>query len=755
MKRRSQLFAAAAGLMLAASALNGCTACPGVKAEPGRPAAVVRQEPRAAVVATGPYGIELTPAMDVNPVRTQHVLIATVRDQSGNPISGSKVEWILARGPRAVGDIIDVEGGRKIDNTYAGSVTGSGTRVLDMGTQDTADDVQVGPGQTWCVISSALEGTSNVIAYAPEIPNWGAHKAFAEKNWMDVTWQWPGDATNRVGTPHTFTVRVLRYSDSTPYAGYVVNYKLLSGPAGTLSGGGQMGTVSTGADGVATVVLEQSAPMVGTNEVEISIVRPAKKDDCECYPEKLIATGVVRKHWIAADIGITKTAPATAVVGEQFSYDITVTNPKTDLEVRDVNVTDALPEGVEYVSSSPAATVSGKNLSWNLGTLGPSGTSHILVTVKGLKTGDWRNCAVVAAESNSLKRDACANTVIKAAAIKIEKYAPADVLSCDPIPYRIVVRNPGDAIARDVRVVDQLPEGLRTAAGESRVEFPAFELGAGESREFTFDARATGSGTYTNTASVTSGSLTDQASATTKVRTCTLTLVKKADRRDHKFGRPTVFTLTVGNTGDADAQNVVLEDQVPSGMEFVSATDGGAVSGSTLTWNLGTIAAGGSRTVSVTMTANTGGSFTNTATVRGTCCKDTSASELVEYTGISAILLEVVDSPDPIEIGGQTTYTITVTNQGTADDAKIVVAATLAPQQKLISVDTSGAQGVSNSVSGQKVTFAAAQILRPGEKLIYKLVVEAVGVGDVRFAVELNSDQLKTPVNETESTNQY
>jgi uncharacterized repeat protein (TIGR01451 family) len=570
-----------------------------------------------------------------------------------------------------------------------------------------------------------------------------------------VTWEWPADATNRVGTPHTFKVRAMRASDMTPYAGYKVTYKILSGPAASLSEGGQMATVTTGADGVASIVLNQSAPMVGTNEVEISIVRPAKKDECECWPEKLIVTGVARKNWIAADIGITKTAQPTAAVGENFPYDITVTNLSNDLEVRDVTVTDPLPDGVEYVSSTPAATVSGKTLTWNLGTLGPAASTHLMVTVKATKTGDWRNCAMVAAEAGSLKKDACANTVVTAAAIKIEKYAPAEVMTCDPIPYRIVVRNPGDAPANDVRVVDQLPAGITTAAGETRVEFPAFTLGAGESREFTIDCRAAAAGSYTNTVTVTSGSLSDQASASTKVKACALTLLKKADRRDHKLGRPTTFTLTVGNTGDAEAQNVVVEDQIPAGMKFVSATDGGTVNGATVTWNVGNVAPGASRSVSLTLTSDGSGTYTNTATARAYCCKDASASDQVDYAGVAAILLEVVDSPDPIEVGGQTTYTIDVTNQGTADDTNIVIAATLAPQQKLVSVDTAGAKGVANSVAGQKVTFAPVPVLHAGERVTYKIVIEATAVGDVRFAVELNTEQLKTPVNETESTNQY
>ena len=48
-----------------------------------------------------------------HPVKTQHVLIATVRDASGNPVSGADVEWILARSDRAVHTLLTDEAGAK------------------------------------------------------------------------------------------------------------------------------------------------------------------------------------------------------------------------------------------------------------------------------------------------------------------------------------------------------------------------------------------------------------------------------------------------------------------------------------------------------------------------------------------------------------------------------------------------------------------------------------------------------------------
>lgn len=755
----------AAGMSVAAMGMGGCANCPGTKsAEPPKPVRVVEQPtpaPAPVVVRTpsGPYSIELTPLTDVNPVQTQHVFVATVRDANGTPVPNTKVEWMLGNGSGLGGDIVDVDGGKKVDNSYAVSATGSGNRTLDWGTTDTSDDIALGAGQTWCVITSTVEGTSKMIAYAPAIQDWNRHKAFAEKNWMDVTWEWPTDATNRAGTTHDFAVRVMRYSDGSPYAGYRVNYRLLGGPAGSLSSG----SVMTDANGVARSTLSQAAPARGTNDVEITIIRPARKDDCVCYPEKVIATGVVRKNWIIPDLGITKTAPAQVCVNDEFMYSIVATNTSSDASLRGVVVTDPLPEGVEYVSSSPAASVSGNMLTWNLGEMAPSASQPISITVRANRAGRFENCATMTAENGTMSKRACAETVAAASAIKIQKFATPTATICDPIQYRIVVTNPGDCTASDVTITDDLPNGVTTRDGRTSVSFGPINLGPGQSQEFSFDGMAKARGTYTNTAKVTArGGLTDSASASTKVTECKLGITKSVSdgqlylRKDGEEQAAAKFQITVSNTGDAEAVNVVVDDAIPAGMTFRSATDGGVSNGSTVTWNLGSIAPGASRSVSVSMAGNAIGTYTNTATARANCCEPVSASVPVKYEGVPAILLEVVDSPDGLKIGDITTYTIDITNQGTANDTNIRIVCTLPAEMEF--VDADGHADTTHQVSGKTVTFAPIPVITPGQQVQHRVICKAVGTGDIRFKTSLLSDlstRSGVPVEETESTNIY
>ena len=79
---------------------------------------------------------------------------------------------------------------------------------------------------------------------------------------------------------------------------------------------------------------------------------------------------------------------------------------------------------------------------------------------------------------------------------------------------------------------------------------------------------------------------------------------------------PTVtFSINVGNSGASVANSGVLTDTLPAGVTFVSATNGGTYSGGTVTWNLGSLGASQTSTVSVTVTLSSPGNYSNTASL--------------------------------------------------------------------------------------------------------------------------------------------
>lgn len=79
-------------------------------------------------------------------------------------------------------------------------------------------------------------------------------------------------------------------------------------------------------------------------------------------------------------------------------------------------------------------------------------------------------------------------------------------------------------------------------------------------------------------------------------------------------GSALTYTISYSNTGTANTKNVVLRDLLPAGTTFVSATDGGALIGGNVVFNVGTVKAkAGTETVAFTVTVNkpAGGNVNN------------------------------------------------------------------------------------------------------------------------------------------------
>jgi uncharacterized repeat protein (TIGR01451 family) len=443
---------------------------------------------------------------------------------------------------------------------------------------------------------------------------------------------------------------------------------------------------------------------------------------------------------------IVRTAPAEVAVGQEFPYSIKVIN-LTQAPLDDVVVTCGLPDGVSYKGSTPSAAQAGDMLTWELGTIPGKGSKTIILRAAAMGTGDFTNCVAV-----SYTQRVCLTVSAVEPKLTLDKSAPAEVLICDTIPITLTVRNPGTGAATGVVVTDTLPAGMKTVDGKSTVTFDVGTLNPGESKQLKLEAKADRTGTYENKAVAKgNGGLSDDAATTTVVRQPVLAIAKTATEMVYE-GRPVEYSITVANKGDAVAEDTVVTDTLPKGVSFVSATAGGTHKDGVVTWNLGSLAPNAQKTLGITGKATAQGTQLNRAEAEASCAAaSVVATASTQVKGIAAILLEVVDVSDPIEVGGQETYIITATNQGSAVDRNIVVTCTLEDTQSYVS--SSGA--TTGRLDGATVRFAPLAALDAKNEAEWRVVVKAVKAGDVRFSVEMTSDMLGRPVNETESTHQY
>jgi uncharacterized repeat protein (TIGR01451 family) len=445
-------------------------------------------------------------------------------------------------------------------------------------------------------------------------------------------------------------------------------------------------------------------------------------------------------------VKLEKMTPTDVQLGDAFDYSIKVTN-LTDMPLEDVVVMERIPNGFNFTGASPQADKEGSTLTWKLGSLAPKANEQITVSGFATSAGSLTNRATV-----TIAVPAQADVRVLQAVLQIVKTAPDDVLLCEFIPVKYVITNTGNGSGKGITIVEALPEGLLTEVGKDRVSFDVGTLDPGQSKELTATLKATRASTYTSepmaTASV--GFKLVTAPTTTVVRQPVLSVSKEGPSRQY-VERPITYEITVANTGDGEARNTTLEDTIPPGVTSITVSDNGQVSGSKATWKLGNIAPNHYKKVNITYTLLNLGELSSSATATAYCATNVSATAQTAVVGVPAILLEVIDVGDPVEVGGEGTYIITATNQGSTPATNIRVVCEFEDKVKCVSL--SGA--TSGTVEGNVITFTPLAALAPRTKAIWRVLTRAEKAGDVLFKVSVTTDEFARPIEETESTNLY
>ncbi|WP_158279925.1 DUF7507 domain-containing protein [Coraliomargarita sinensis] len=462
---------------------------------------------------------------------------------------------------------------------------------------------------------------------------------------------------------------------------------------------------------------------------------PAPKADCD--------PGVVTDYVDQYLVRLEKSAPAMVSLNENYDYNYTVTAKD---KVKKVVVEEQIPAGTTYVSSDPEADVSGSNVTWTLYNLEKGDNVALKLTVKPTQVADLSSCATITAYP-----EACTTTSVGVPELAIVKTTPNEqVLLGAGVPWNITVTNTGNFCAYDVVVTDTLPNGVTHASGEKVLTTELGTLAPGESRDITVNTEAAATGEHCNVAVVDSsnaGSAKDDACVV--VVEAGLDVTKEGTPMQF-VGKKASYTIKVTNTGDVPLTDVVVTDTVPSQNELLAAP-GAQINGNTATWttNLG---AGESKSFELTVRGKQGGTYCNQVSASSAEYGLSGSDEAcTEWRGYPALLIEVIDTEDPLLEGEQTTYVVQITNQGTAQDTNVTLDVALPGELKVISAsgDTKG------TISGNKVSFAAYPVLKAKEIIEFRVVAEAVSEGDARFKAQMDSDLLRSPVPEEEATQVY
>lgn len=159
-------------------------------------------------------------------------------------------------------------------------------------------------------------------------------------------------------------------------------------------------------------------------------------------------------------IKVVPTAPAEAVSGQTYESSVTITAVNN---AGHVTLMTVVPPEASYVKSEPPAAANGNELTWRLGTM-MKGQS---TTVKMWLTGREGNVTLCYAWDAKCMN--CVSTKLGRPILAISKSGPATAELGANITYSIVVRNTGTAAARNVTVIDAVPQGLSHSSGSNSI----------------------------------------------------------------------------------------------------------------------------------------------------------------------------------------------------------------------------------------------------------------------------------------------
>jgi uncharacterized repeat protein (TIGR01451 family) len=444
---------------------------------------------------------------------------------------------------------------------------------------------------------------------------------------LEVTNDGPSDATG-VAVTDPFTIGLDYQSDNG------------GGAYDDATGVWTVGALASGATASIEIVAQVSQPGTLTNTAQVTA---ADQPDADSTPGNGDATeddqASASVGGTQIDLSLGKTASASAVnVGSDVTFTLTLTNGGTT-GATGVEVTDALPAGLTFVSANPAIDYNDATGVWTVGSVavGETKTLEIVATVAGV--GPFSNSAEVSAANEpdvdsapgngDAGEDDQSHAVVSgllADLSLVKNVSPGSATVGEVITYEVLVTNdgPSPSLGAGVSVGDQLPAGVSVLmVAESRGSYDVATgvwtlgmLGVGETASLLVEVVVTAAGALVNTAEVIGADSPDpdstpnnndpaeddQDSATIGAvpQSADLSLVKTVDDPTPSVGDVVTFTITLTNAGPGAASGVEVTDQLPAGLTFVAARPShGGYSDADGRWAVGALASGAAATLEI------------------------------------------------------------------------------------------------------------------------------------------------------------
>jgi uncharacterized repeat protein (TIGR01451 family) len=428
-------------------------------------------------------------------------------------------------------------------------------------------------------------------------------------------------------------------------------------------------------------------------------------------------------------IFISKTTSTPQVVsGGTATFSITVKNTG-DVTLTNVHVTDAQAPNCVRTAAQIAADRGSSTFAPN-----DSYTySCTLANVTQSLTNVATDTGTPPVGPDQSATDQASVTVIHPSIAITKTTSTPTLLSGGTATFEITVENTGDVALTSVHVSDaQAPGCARTAAqvaaDRGSSTFAPDDVYTYSCTLANVTANVTNTATDTGTPPV-GPDVTDSDSASVAAIHPAITITKGPGTQAVDSGGTANFTITVKNTGDVTLTSVTVTDPLSTGCSK----------------SLGTLTPGQSTSYACSQAGVTA-AFTNVATVTGhpPLGPDVTASASANVTlnpppssppatptatpAPTVVDLAVVKTADPASVllGGNVTYTLTVTNNGPVTDTGVQVADSLPAGVGFVSVASS--QG---TCTGGSLVQCNLGTMTNGQKVTITIVAKTAATGSI------------------------
>ncbi len=447
-----------------------------------------------------------------------------------------------------------------------------------------------------------------------------------------------------------------------------------------------------------------------------------------------------------SDVSLDLQLPSSMGLNSESTVRIVVANGGQK-ESQPLTVQAVIPDDVEVLRIEPLALKRvGNTMTWAFERLAAESHEEILVKIRPSKKGNLF-VTTAATTADGLRAERRLGTLVDTAGLKLSLQAPSTGATGDEIPVKVTLQNTGSVTIENAHVWLDIPNALAQPIEKTIPSIPpegtkTITIPVTVDRKGSFIIRVN---------STANGGLTDRTESKLEIAKADLELTLSGVETV-PIGQEGIVDLRITNRGDAPLGRVTVQAYLPTSLTARSASDGGRVNSEGAGWVIGTLAAGETKVVrlsvsgekleeKIKLSASAKGELASGQTVSAR-----EATSQVSITGLPVLSVQLREDHDMINVGQTTRYRIEVRNRGTASARDISVALALTDELRIRRTTSTNRQEA--KVDSGTASFPDITELKPGETFSFLVEAEALKAGSARAVVTVKSLKVDQPLRE-------